>query len=138
MSRIVNRQSFVFSLNFDGDARPSIIQTNLHLRFQADEMVVKSITYSIEDAFPDVSEGIQIWCNIANDNLIGSFPNKINSTQSPSHHFLVNKFQSGSFVLEFQETFQEYSYSPQPLISSQNFTFGTVCVAIEFIKYENN
>ena len=99
MTRIVNRQSFVFCFDFDGSVLPSIINTNLNLRFQADEMVVKSITYAMETNSVDTSELIQIWCNITSDNIIGAFPNLDPNTQSPNHHFTVNKFQTGSFVL---------------------------------------
>lgn len=137
MSKIVDRQSFLFSFKFNGTVYPSILRTNLFLRFQADELVVKSITYSTDPATNDTVELCQIWCNIVNDNLIGSFPNFAPNTQSPNHHFTMSKFQQGEFVLAFQTSTPSNYYSSQDLLSSLAYTYGTVAIAIEFIKYGN-
>src|SRR5690606_27708687 len=126
------------------------VQIPLNLRFAADELVVKSINYNATFGSSDVPDVVQIWCNITNDNIIGSFPNSgsidgMTSTpifQTHDDHFrLNNTFQTGNMILQFQTTDSgnRFSYNPQPLISTQNpqFTFDVVVITIEFIKYAN-
>jgi len=55
------------------------------MRFSADELIVKNITYNRaippNQASQDIADIVQIWCNITNDGLIGSFPNGNNTFQ---------------------------------------------------------
>jgi len=65
-TNIIDRQTFVFSFNFFDNSDPSRIQTNLGLRFAADELVIKSICYAPFTLDPtsgniDSPENIQIW-----------------------------------------------------------------------------
>ena len=65
-TNIIDRQTFVFSFNFFDNSVPSRIQTNLGLRFAADELVIKSICYAPFTLDPtsgniDSPENIQIW-----------------------------------------------------------------------------
>src|SRR5690606_32156428 len=78
MSNIIDRQTFVFSISlFDfttvgGVENRAEVQIPLNLRFAADELVVKSINYNATFRSSDVPDVVQIWCNITNDNIIGS------------------------------------------------------------------
>ena len=139
MSNIIDRQTVVISVNL---ATFVIGPPAINLRFAADELILKTIVYSNTGPFADVDDVVQIWCNITNDNLIGAFPNT--QTHSPvflqlDNHFKIsNTFQTGNFVLQFQQTSigNPASFNPQPLISSQaaQHTHGTVVMTIEFIK----
>lgn len=146
MSNISDRQTFIFSIDLNA-LDPSQISTQLNLRFAADELILKSISYN--SAKVDVPDVVQIWCNITNDGLIGSFPNSgdgsatpIPVTQQHNDHFRIsNSFQYGNFILQFQTTDQgdPFFCNPQPLISSQSplRTSGIVSITIEFIKLKN-
>ena len=135
---IVDRQTFVFSINFT-TAGPQIVSP-INLRFAADELVVKTITYSLGPV-ADVAEGVQIWCNITNDNLIGAFSNSTRVGLYCDTHFRIsNTFQTGNFVLQFQKTDNgaPFYYNSQPLINAPNGnTKGTLLLVIEFLKHEN-
>lgn len=146
----IDRQTFVISVNLNTltGVIPSQVQLPMNLRFAADELVLKSITYNPFAGNLDVDNTVQIWCNITNDNLIGSFSNTNNlSTQHDEHFRINNTFQTGNFVLQFQGTDGSLdnvpnfgnpgSYNPQRLISSQfpQRTFGTVVLTIEFLKH---
>lgn len=142
-SHIIDRQTFIISVNLFDFAPgppevPSQVQLPMNLRFAADELVLKSITYSPDPAQADIKNMIQIWCNLTNDNLLAAFPNTTASTHYHNDHFRIsNTFQTGNFVLQFQETAtaNPASYLPQPLISSVvQTTFGTVALTIEFLK----
>lgn len=147
MRNIVDRQTFIFSIDLEdlhGALYPSILSTNIALRFAADELVVKSVSYSpytldITHPKSDLCDVIQIWCNITNDGLICAFPNSaIVSVRHNESFTISNKFQTGSFVLEFQQTANPgaFPYNPQNLISAQDTqrTFGSVSITIEFLK----
>ena len=157
MKNIVDRQTFVISVNLGrftpkAGAVPevlSIANLPMNLRFAADTLVVKSIGYSGATGAADVEDMVQVWCNITNDNIIATFPNTNNiQTQHNSYFSISNKFQTGLFVLQFQETNGTLdnvptngpiaSYLPQRLISSQDpqKTKGVVCLTIEFLKHE--
>ena len=140
MSQIIDRQIVIVSVNLltlTGVNNPSQVSIPINLRFSANELVVKSIGYRSVDGNADVSDLVQIWCNITNDSLIGSFPNISNLQVQHDDHFCIsNTFQSGNFVLQFQRTDVGASYNPQPLISSQapQRTKGVVVITIEFVK----
>ena len=133
----MDRQTFVFSvdLNLVGSA---VMQTPMNLRFAADELIVKSISYNVDPA-NDVAQVVQIWCNITNDNLIGAFSNKGPVSQVPNCQFRIsNTFQTGNFELQFQETDNNggpINYNPQRLIGKE--THGVVVIIIEFVKLKN-
>ena len=74
MTNVIDRQTVVFSINL-ALLLPSVAQIPMNLRFAADELVLKSITYS--PGIGDVGDMVQIWCSLTNDNLIGTFPNGI-------------------------------------------------------------
>ena len=144
--QIIDRQTFIFSIDLNG-LDPSQISTNINLRFTANEIILKSISYTSENA--DVPDVVQIWCNITNDGLIGSFPNggdgnnnNVPVFQTHNEHFRLNNnsFQTGNFILQFQTTNQgePFYYNPQPLISTQSptHTNGIVSITIEFVKIE--
>ena len=149
MINIIDRQTVVISVNLatfviGPPEVKSQVQLPINLRFAADELILKTIVYNNTGAVADVDDVIHdvIWCNITNDNLIGAFPNA--PTQHPiflqlDNHFKIsNNFQTGNFVLQFQQTSigNPASFNPQPLISSQaaQHTHGTVVMTIEFIK----
>ena len=51
--------------------KPSQVQLPMNLRFAADELILKSITYNNNvSIFPDISNTVGIWCNVTNDGLI--------------------------------------------------------------------
>lgn len=145
MRDIIDRQTFVFScgpLNTD----PSQFQTPMNLRFAADAMVLKSISYADTSGI-DVADVVQIWCNITNDNLIGAFPNSGGQhtpifLQCDQYFILSNTFQTGNLMFQFQQTqsgaARPFLYNPQPLISDQiggSNTNGVVVLTIEFLKH---
>jgi hypothetical protein len=132
-SNVADRQTFVFSTSLNGSPR---INTYLNLRFAADELIVKSISYNTS-AGADTDALLQIWCNVTNDSLIGSFPNNAALCSEQDCHFrLNNSFQTGNFVLQFQTAGldTDFHYNPTALNATTN---GTVAVTIEFIKLKN-
>jgi hypothetical protein len=134
MTNILDRQTFVFSVNLN-NAGANVIQTPISLRFAADELILKSISYN-NVGNNDTTDVVQIWCNITNDNLIGSFPNNDTVFQTLNSHFRIsNTFQTGIFELQFQQTANNVGpiyYNPQPLIGAS--TKGVVVITIEFTK----
>lgn len=139
MSNIVDRQTFVFSINLR-TATSSQIQTFLNLRFSADELIVKSIAYNVGSgvgAVADASAVVQIGCNQTNDSLIGAFANNLSAFQTCNSHFrLNNSFQTGNFVLQFQTAGADtnFHYNPTELDTNSH---GVVAVTIEFVKLKN-
>src|SRR5690606_24549557 len=99
----------------------SLIRSPINLRFAADELIVKSISYA-DPTNTDTPDVILIWCNITNDNIIGSFANSSSITVRHDEHFCIsNTFQTGIFELQFQQTRATtvpFYSSPQPLISA--------------------
>ena len=141
MSDIIDRQIFVISVNLSTlyGAIPSQVQLPMNLRFSADTLVLKSVIYEF-GAAGDIDDAVQIWCNVTNDNLIGAFPYNIRGSYHHNEQFSIsNTFQTGNFVLQFQQTGpgNPASYNPQPLISSlaAQHTYGTVILTIEFLKH---
>ncbi len=142
MHNIIDRQTFVISINlftFTGLVAAQV-SLPMNLRFAADELILKSISYRPVTGTNDVDDSVQIWCNITNDGLIGSFSNTNNFTYHHDEHFRIsNNFQTGNFVLQFQSTDlgAPASYNPQPLINLQNpqRSFGVTVLTIEFVKF---
>ena len=130
MNNLVERQTFIFSVNLNITAQ---IQTPLNLRFAVDELILKSISGNPNNDTPNV---VQIWCNITNDNLIGTFPNNAAICQQFDSQFRINNtFQTGNLILQFQQTNTNVApiyYNPQDLIG---ITKGVVSIIIEFVKY---
>ena len=58
MTNVIDRQTVVFSINL-ALLLPSVAQIPMNLRFAADELVLKSITYS-PGAVLDVGDMVQI------------------------------------------------------------------------------
>lgn len=154
MPKIIDRQTFVITANtFNMNtavpaANPtaSIINLPLVLRFAADSLIVKQISYSPSAATPDAGDMLLIYCNLTNDKLIASIPNgSSNVIPLAAHHddyfSLSNTFQSGTLVLQIQSgtipALIYYSSDPQPLISLQNpqKTYGILSLTIEFQKH---
>ncbi len=143
MSNIIDRQTLIFSA-FLGSAElqaNSQINVPVNLRFAADSLVLKSLSYASDAA--DVDNMVQIWCNITNDNILAAFPNSFPNTQQHDEFFKIsNTFQTSTINFQFQKT-QNYIipfyYNPQPLISDAtalaNVTRGTVSFTIEFLKH---
>ena len=119
MTHITDRQTFVISINCEtfivnpltGVGTPSQIQLPMNLRFAADELILKSIIYNNTSLTADLDDIVQIWCNITNDGIIGSFPNVGNGVakfpiySSHNDDFRINNtFQTGNFILQFQQT----------------------------------
>ena len=144
MTNVADRQTFVIStaliLMNTVTHNLAQVQLQMNLRFAADELILKSISYSNNViVYPDISNVVGIWCNVTNDGLIGAFPNSGNASYQHHDHFRINNtFQTGNFILQFlqTDTANPASYTPQAMISSQNpqQTFGTVTLTIEFIK----
>lgn len=153
MKDIIDRQTIIISINcwnFNNGAggKPSEVQLPMNLRFAAEELIVKHISYcgpiSPNDTEHDIADCVQIWCNITNDGLIGSFQNGSeitlpNSCHHNDHFRINNTFQTGNLILQLQQTGSgnPASCSPQPLISSltAQSTKGVVVITIEFVKY---
>jgi hypothetical protein len=139
MNHIIDRQTFVFSVNLNG-LNPSLIQTQVNLRFAADELILKNLTYNNVGA-GDTDDVVQIWCDRTNDGLLCSFGNNTTIYQYHDDRFrLNNTFQTGNITFQFQQTASgaPFYYNPQPLISSQgggSHTVGVVSFTVEFIKY---
>lgn len=135
MNQIIDRQTFIFSVNLNVVGN-EVIKTPVNLRFAADELILKSISYNVNPTNADAANVTQIWCNITNDNLIGSFPNNAAVFQQHNESFRIsNTFQTGNFELQFQKTgtnIAPFYYNPQPLIGTE--TRGVVAITIEFVK----
>ncbi len=166
MSNILDRQTYVISVNmatFSEAANPpvkSIVNIPINLRFTTHEMVLKSIVYNnpFFATSQDLSDIIQIYCNITNDNLIGAFSNAPAAAAAAppgivlemDNHFTIgNPFQTSNMQLQFMQTTNNNlnngnvaiigNAGPQLLISRQAVdtaqrTFGTVVLTIEFLK----
>ena len=164
MKEVTDRQTFVISVNLftfatvAGAETKSQVQLPMNLRFAAEEVIIKNITYcgaiTPHAAILNISDIVQVWCNITNDGIIGSFPNVGNGVakfpiySSHNDYFRINKtFQTGNLILKFQQTGTgngaigalnfPASYNPQSLISSLavQSSFGVVVLTIEFVKY---
>ena len=140
MTNIIDRQTLVFSFNLN-TLLPSTANVPINLRFAADEIVLKSLSYSSSAA--DVGDMVQVWCSKTNDNLITTFPNGISLSYDHNEHFrLNNSLQNESITFAFQTTANgapTFS-NPQPLISPGAVvgnTRGIVCMTIEFLKLKN-
>ena len=84
MTNIIDRQTLVFSFNLN-TLLPSTANVPINLRFAADEIVLKSLSYSSSAA--DVGDMVQVWCSKTNDNLI-TFPNGILSVMTTMNIFV--------------------------------------------------
>ena len=151
MSNIIDRQTLIISVNLvtftivGGVETLAQVTLPMNLRFAADELILKSIIYNNTGPNGDVDDNVQIWCNITNDNLIGAFPNT--PLQNPiivslnQHYRIANSFQTGNFVLQFQNTTLggPASYNPQSLISTNvpQRTKGTVVLTFDFVKLKD-
>ncbi len=153
---IIDRQTIIISVNLYTCTGlvASQVALPLNLRFAANEVVVKNISYvgaiPPNAAVADIQDIVNIWCDRTNDGLIGSFPNSSNngtegnsiSCQHNEHFSLSNTFQTGNFGLQFQQSgaggrFSTFASSdPQPLISqlATQTTFGVVSITLEFLK----
>ncbi len=146
---IIDRQTIVISINCNNfNTNPvtrvenkSEVNVPINLRFAAHELVFKSLVYGgfLNAERRDV---VQIWCSIAQDNIIGAFPNGGQLTMSPDQHsFFSTAFQSGTMTIQLQtvDTSTFPYVNPQPLISSLNLQTTTGCLVLtfEFIRYDN-
>ena len=141
MTNIADKQTVVISINLS-TLLPSQAIVPINLRFAADELVLKSLTYSIAVA-PDIPDAVQIWCDKTCDGLITSFPNGISLNYQHNEHFrLTNTFQTGNITFQFQTTANgsPFFYNPQALISPAAVlgnTKGIVSFTVEFLKLKN-
>ena len=141
MTNVIDRQTVVFSINL-ALLLPSVAQIPMNLRFAADELVLKSITYS-PGAVLDVGDMVQIWCSLTNDNLIATFPNGVGLSYQHDEYFrLSNSFQTGNITFQFQTTINgaPFYYNPQTLISVGAVvgnTKGIVSFTVEFLKLKD-
>ncbi len=145
MSNICDKQTVIFSIDLN-HLLPSMAIIPMNLRFAADEMVLKSLTYS--QGGGDVDDAVQIWCDKTVDGLIASFPNNISQTYQHNEHFRIsNSFQNGNMTFQFQTTIDgaPFFYNPQALISPNlgvipivvGHTTGIVSFTIEFLKLKD-
>lgn len=138
MREIIETQTLIFSVDLN-NLNPSLIRSPINLRFAADELIVKSISYA-DPTNTDTPDVVIIWCNITNDNIIGSFTNTSSITVRHGEHFRIsNTFQTGILELQFQQTRAPtipFYYNPQPLISAIGTTHGVVSIEIEFVKHD--
>ena len=67
MREIIDRQTLIFSVNLN-NLNPSLIRSPINLRFAADELIVKSISYA-DPTMTDTPDVVILWCNITNDNI---------------------------------------------------------------------
>lgn len=155
MREVIDRQTFIitantFNMTSTGGANniPSIVTLPMNLRFAADSLIIKQISYSPITAAQDVGDMLLIWCNLTNDGMIASIPNGAsNMIPLTSHHAdffsLTNTFQYGNLVLQIQSGSYDpangfnYSYNPGALISTQNpqQTFGILSLTVEFLRH---
>ena len=146
MNKVIeDRQTFVFSVDIAllVAANTSRITNGINLRFAADKLILKSLAYKNLPGIVDVSDLVQIWCNLTNDNLIASFPNNGTVFQRHDEHFSLSNryFQSGQIVFEFQQTGNPVPatnpifYNPQAGIvqGGASHTNGTVSFTIEYL-----
>lgn len=147
MTNIIDRQTLVFSFNLS-TLLPSIASVPINLRFAADELVLKYVSYTPFPLPPapgvgDIADMVQIWCNKTNDNLLTAFPNNLGQSNQHDEHFrLSNSLQNESITFAFQTTANGAPLftNPQPLISPDTVvgnTKGIVCLTIEFLKLKN-
>lgn len=147
MTNIIDRQTLVFSFNLS-TLLPSIASVPINLRFAADELVLKSVSYTpvpvpAPPGVGDIADMVQIWCNKTNDNLLTAFPNNLGQSSQHDEHFrLSNSLQNESITFAFQTTANGAPLftNPQPLISPGILvgnTKGIVCLTIEFLKLKN-
>lgn len=141
MTNILDRQTVVISINL-ATLLPSQANVLINLRFVADEVVLKSLTYS-PSAVADVADSVQIWCDKTVDGLIASFANGVGLSYQHDEHFrLSNGFQSGNMMFQFQTTANgapQYC-NPQGLISLGAVlgnTKGIISFTLEFLKLKN-
>ncbi len=152
---IIDKQTVIISValfGLFGATNPSQVQVPMNLRFAADELIVKSISYNNNTSLnADISQTVQIWCDKTNDGLIGSFPNSVNASYHHDEHFRLNStFQTGNVLLQFLQSdtgtpatlfaaANPATVNPQQLISLTTVqeTFGTVVITVEFVKLKN-
>lgn len=140
MSNICDRQTMVFSFNLTL-LLPSVAVVPMNLRFAADEMILKSVTYS-PVANADIGDSVNIWCDKTNDGIIATFANGIGLSYQHDEHFrLSNSFQTGNMTFQFQTTINgsPFFYNPQVLISGAILgnTHGIISFTVEFVKLKN-
>ena len=142
MTNVIDRQTVVSSINL-ALLLPLVAQIPMNLRFAADELVLKSLTYS-PGGVADVGDMVQIWCSLTNDNLLGTFPNGVGLSYQHDEHFrLSNSFQTGNITFQFQTTIgpaAPFYYNPQALISPGAVvgnTKGIVSFTVEFLKLKD-
>ena len=139
---ISDRQTIVISVDLF-NLNPSQIQVPINLRFAAEELILKSISYNAVTAHADTDDAVQIWCDRTNDGLLTSFPNNTAFLSFCDLHFrLNNTFQTGNMTFQFQKTnayTAPFYYNPQPLISDgaapAKVSQGILSFTIEFVKY---
>ena len=141
MTNIADKQTVILLINL-ATLLPTQAIVPINLRFAADELALKSLTYS-PSGIADVADAVQIWCDQTCDGLIASFPNGIALNYQHNEHFrLTNTFQTGNIVFQFQTTANgsPIFYNPQALISPLAVlgnTKGIVSFTLEFIKLKN-
>jgi hypothetical protein len=147
MHEIIDRQTFVFSIDMASlaVANKSYIQTAVNLRFAADELVLKALTYqgipASAGGTDDTDDMVQIWCNLTNDGLLTAFPNNTAFQSFADLHFTLNNtFQSGNVVFQFQQTANgsPFYYNPQdPIVEAgTSHTNGILSFTVEFLKHD--
>lgn len=67
---------------------PSSVTVPLNLNFSPNEFVLRSIVYGVPGV--EIDNVVQIWCSLANEGLIGAFPNGTQTSVLPNQHFRLN------------------------------------------------
>lgn len=146
MKEIIDRQTLIITVNlfpFDSPANPSSVNIPINLRFSADALIIKQVSYSPNSNNADTGDMILVWCNITNDNLIAVIPNGSSNVipLSATHDdcFMINNtFQTGTMILQFmsgEDSAPPFYYNPTPLISNIQQTFGIISLTIQFVKF---
>lgn len=148
MKVIAERQLVVISASL---ATQNNIKVPIELRFNADEVILKNITYASTPVGDNSSGVINIFSNLTADPIIGSFPTGWNNFTnavpvttfygSVSSYFeqyltLANKFRVGIVNFQFQQPAGTTPYvGNSPLIAANTF-LGTVTFTLDFIRYK--
>ena len=132
MPKIQNRQIINLSADLNDATKISQIISLSNMRFVPDEVIVRQISYSCTAANQQ-AENLQIYFDIAQDLIIGSFPiGNVSATPNTTFRIRPN-FNGGAIKLEFQLLPASGTGTGQPVTGLANL--GKVSIILEFIKY---
>jgi hypothetical protein len=116
MREIIERQSFVFSVDFAALVLldTSQIESPINLRFAADELIFRSITYNVPGG-TDTDDMVQIWCNITHDGLLTAFPIMVFMFNTPS--------STSNSITHFKQVMSYFNFNKLGTLQHHFITF---------------